>query len=189
MKFRLLFSCVAGLFASLAISAQAETQLAHVTNNVVDSGNCTIVGINGGTGWISNKITCGADVVYVTHNNTNAITCSTTVTPGYHIYGGCSTPYVNSYELRKDDPVIPPVLVKITDIVNRANSTNAACRVDYMGGGGYGSYFSAGYRVTCDTVTLGFSTTTNYGTCTLGSAPTGYSFSGGCDYFTIYKVN
>lgn len=188
MKFRLILSCVAGLLASLAISAHADTQLAHVTNNVVDSGSCSIVGVNGGQGWASFKITCGADIAYVTHNISGGI-CNTSVSAGYYISGGCTSVSQNSYTLYKSAPVTPPVWVKLTDVTNTMTSSNPSCSVQSAGGMGYGSYTYVGYRVVCGSTVISVTLTYNNaaGTCSVNSAPSGFMFSGSCNAYSVYQ--
>lgn len=191
MKFRLILSCVAGLLASLAISAHADTQLAHVTNNVVDSGACTLVGVNGGQGWASFKVTCGADIAYVTHNISGGI-CNTSVSSGYYVSGGCTSVSQNSYTLYKSGPVTPPptpVWVKLTDVTNTMTSSSPNCTVQSAGGMGYANYTYVGYRVVCGStvasVTLTYNNTA--GTCSVNSAPAGFMYSGSCNSYTVYQ--
>lgn len=183
MKFRLLLSCVAGLLASMAISAQADTQLGHVTNNVVDGGDCYITGVNGGYGWISHKVTCGADVIYVTHHMAN--TCQTTVTPGYYISGGCISPTQNSYTIFKPSPI---VLTKITDVASGGILSNAACSIETVASYNNPYVSMTAYRITCGSAVFGVSLTSSNGTCSLSSsAPAGYTYEGNCSFYTIYK--
>lgn len=189
MKFRLFLSCVAGLLGSLAVSAQADTQLAHVTNNVVDSGSCTIAGVSSGPGWATFKLTCGADVAYVTHN-TNGGSCSTSVTSGYHISGGCTSTSQNSYTLYKDSPPLVPTLVWLTDVTNTMTANGPGCTVQSAGGMGGGGYTYVGYRVVCGSTVLPVTLTYNntWGTCSVNSAPSGYAYSGSCNAYSVYKV-
>lgn len=193
MKFRLFLSCVTGLLGSLAISAQADTQLAHVTNNVVDSGSCTLVGVNGGNGWASFKVTCGADIAYVTHS-TSGGSCSTSVSTGYSISGGCTSVSQNSYTLYKVGAVQPPppvpVLVWLTDVTNTMNATSGSgCTVQSAGGMSGGGNTYVGYRVVCGSAVIPVTLTySQYGYCSVSNAPAGYVFTGGCNSYSVYKV-
>ena len=132
MKFRLILSFVAGLLGSLAVSAQADTAIAQITNNQVTSGACTIQSNNGGYGWISYKITCGADVAYVTQTNPNTYNCALVASSaGYYPSGSCS-----SYTVYKADPVAQsptPVWVKLTDVTNTTTSSSPNCVVQSAG--------------------------------------------------------
>lgn len=192
MKFRLLLSCVTGLLGSLAISAQADTQLAHVTNNVVDSGSCTLVGVNGGNGWASFKITCGADIAYVTHSTAGGSSCSTSVSTGYSISGGCTSVSQNSYTLYKKDVEPPkvPVWVWMTDVTNTMNATpGSGCTVQSAGGMGGGGNTYVGYRVVCGSTVLPVTLTySQYGWCNVSTAPSGYVYTGGCNSYSVYRV-
>jgi hypothetical protein len=185
---KLLLSCVAGLLGSLALSVQADTQLAHVTNNQVDSGSCTIVGVNGGQGWASFKLTCGADVAYVTHSTNNG-GCTTSVSSGYSISGGCTSVSQNSYTLYKTTPPPQPVWVKLTDVTNTMTSSNPACVVQSAGGTGYANYTYVGYRVVCGSTVVSVTLTYNNtaGTCYVNSAPAGFMFSGSCNSYSVYQ--
>jgi hypothetical protein len=191
MKFRLILSCIAGLLGLLAVSAQADTQLAHVTNNVVDSGSCSLVGVNGGQGWASFKITCGAEVAYVTHNISGGI-CNTSVSSGYYVSGGCTSVSQNSYTLYKSGPVAPqptPTWVKLTDVTNTMTSSNPACTVQSAGGTGYSYYTYVGYRVVCGSTVVAVTLTYNnmFNSCSLSNAPAGFSFSGSCNSYSVYQ--
>ncbi|HTF97514.1 MAG TPA: hypothetical protein VL995_15345 [Cellvibrio sp.] len=187
MKFRLFLSCVAGLLGSLAISAQANTQLAHVTNNVVDSGSCTLSGVNGGNGWASFKLTCGADIAYVTHS-TGGGSCTTSVSSGYSISGGCTSVSQNSYTLYKNSV---PVWIWLTDVTNTMNATpGSGCRVESAGGTGGPGVTYVGYRVVCGSTVLPVTLTYNYqqGYCSVNPAPSGYVYTGGCNSYSVYRI-
>ena len=190
MKFRLILSCVAGLLGSWAISSQASTQLAHVTNNVVDSGSCSIVGVNSNNGSATFKLTCGADVAYVTHSMGNGSTCSTYVSSGYSVSGGCASVSLNSYTLFKEPPPLVPVWVKLTDVTNTMNATpGSGCTVQSAGGTGGGGVTYVGYRVVCGSTVLPVThTRTAYG-CSVNTAPAGYVYTGSCDAYSVYRID
>lgn len=190
MKFRLFLSCVAGLLSSLAISAQANTQLAHVTNNAVDSGSCSIVSVGAGNGWATFQLTCGADVAYATHSMGGGSSCSTYVSTGYTISGGCSSPSYNSYTLFKK-PVLQEVWIKLTDVTNTMTATpGSGCSVQSAGGTGGPGVTYVGYRVVCGSTVLPVTLTYNYqqGYCSVNTAPPGYLYAGGCNSYTVYRV-
>lgn len=195
MKIRLLLSCVAGLLGSLAMFAHANTQLAHVTNNVVDSGSCSLTGVNGGQGWATFKITCGAEIAYVTHSISGG-TCNTSVSSGYYVSGGCTSVSQNSYTLFKSSSSSSsssasstPVWVKLTDVTNTTTSSNPNCVVQSAGGTGGGSYTYVGYRVVCGSTVISVTLTYNYAfnTCSVNSAPAGFLFSGSCNSYSVYQ--
>lgn len=191
MKFRLLLSCVTGLLGSLAISAQADTQLAHVTNNVVDSGSCTIASVGAGNGWSTFQITCGADVAYVTHSMGGGSSCSTYVSSGYSISGGCSSPSYNSYTLFKNPPPKKEVWIWLTDVTNTMTATpGSGCSVQSAGGTGGPGVTYVGYRVVCGSTVLPVTLTYNYqqGYCSVNTAPAGYIYTGGCNSYSVYRV-
>lgn len=190
MKFRLLLSSIAGLVGLLAISAQADTQLAHVTNNVVDSGSCTISGVNGGNGWASFKLTCDADVAYVTHSMNGGSSCTTSVSSGFSISGGCTSVSQNSYTLYKTPVPPPPVPVWLTDVTNTMNATpGSGCTVQSAGGMAGGGNTYVGYRIVCGSTVLPVTLTySQYGYCSVSSAPTGYLYTGGCNSYSVYKM-
>jgi len=192
MKFRLILSCVAGLLASWAVTAQADVAIAQITNNQVTSGSCTIQSNNGGTGWISYKISCGADVAYVTQTNPNTYNCALVASSaGYYPSGTC-----NSYTVYKSTPSSSsssssstPSWVKLTDVTNTMTSSNPNCTVQSAGGMGYANYTYVGYRVVCGStvasVTLTYNNTA--GTCSVNSAPAGFMYSGSCNSYTVYQ--
>lgn len=189
MKFRLLLSCVVGVLGSLAISAQADTELGHVTNNVVDSGSCTITGVNGGNGWASFKLTCGADIAYVTHSMNGGSYCSTYVSDGYSISGGCTSVSQNSYTLSKKPAPPKKVLVWMTDVTNTMTANGPGCTVQSAGGMGGGGYTYVGYRVVCGSTVLPVTLTYGpYGYCSVNTAPSGYEYTGGCNSYSVYRV-
>lgn len=187
MKFRLFLSCVAGLLGSLAVSAQADVAIAQITNNQVTSGACTIQSNNGGYGWISYKISCGADVAYVTQTNPNTYNCALVASSaGYYPSGSCS-----SYTVyKKEETVVPPVTwVKLTDVTNTTTSSSPNCVVQSAGGTGNGSYTYVGYRVVCGSTVISVTLTYDYrfNTCSVNSAPAGFMFSGSCNSYSVYQ--
>ncbi len=192
MKFRLLLSCVAGLLGSAAVSAQAGVQLAQVTNNVVTSGACTLGGVNGGNGWASFRITCGADAAIVTHSTVNG-SCSTSVSAGYSISGGCTSVSQNSYTLYRTtvEPPKQQVLTWLTDVTGGMTANGPGCTVQSAGGMSGGGNTYVGYRVVCGSTVLPVTLTYNYlyGSCSVSSAPTGYVYSGGCNSYSVYRID
>ncbi|GGY61047.1 hypothetical protein GCM10011613_00490 [Cellvibrio zantedeschiae] len=187
MKFRLILSCAAGLLGSLAISAQADTQLAHVTNNVVDSGSCSIVNVNSNSNSSTYRLTCGTDIAYVTGiTSIPGSPCTLNVSSGYSVTGGCTNLSLNNYTLFKTTPPASPVY--ITDVYNKNTTSNPSCSIAVQSGMSGGGYTYVGYNVTCSGTVIGLTLTYNNsaGTCSVGGNG-GYTFYGGCDSFSIYK--
>lgn len=190
MKFRLLLSCVAGLLASLAVTAKADVAIAQITNNQVTSGACTIQSNNGGYGWISYKISCGADVAYVTQTNPNTYNCAVVASSaGYYPSGSCSSYTVYKQTSTSSSASSTPSWVKLTDVTNTMTSSSPSCTVQSAGGTGYSNYTYVGYRVVCGStvisVTLTYNNLTN--TCSVNPAPAGFMFSGSCNSYSVYQ--
>lgn len=187
MKFRLILSCAAGLLGSLAISAQADTQLAHVTNNVVDSGSCTISNVNSNSNSATYQLSCGANTAYVTSiTSIPGSPCTTNVSSGYYVTGGCTNLSLNNYTLFKVAAPAQPVF--ITDVYNKNTTSNPNCSIAVQSGMGGPGVTYVGYNITCSGTVIGLTLTYNnaFGTCSVGGNG-GYTFTGGCNSFSVYK--
>lgn len=186
MKFRLILSCAAGLLSLLAISVQADTQLAHVTNNVVDSGSCSITNVNSNSGSATYRLTCGTDIAYVTSiTSIPGSACTLSVSSGYSVTGSCTNLSLNNYTLFKKIIQQP---IFITDVYNKNTTSNPNCSIAVQSGMSGGGYTYVGYNVTCSGTVIGLTLTynTSTGACSVGGNG-GYTFTGGCDSFSIYK--
>jgi hypothetical protein len=68
-------------------------------------------------------------------------------------------------------------------------TSGSGCTVQSAGGMSGGGNTYVGYRVVCGSAVIPVTLTySQYGYCSVNSAPAGYVFTGGCNSYSVYKV-